>query len=148
MTLGTLGGIITGISLPFFNVLFGKMLDALNSGRSSFTAQINQICLAFVGVAGANLISGYCQVALWSATGERQTQKLREAYVRAILSQEVGWFDTAGANELATTVADITGKIQDGLGRKVGDLVQYTSQVLGSYIVGELSYNFSTRILK
>lgn len=33
-------------------------------------------------------------------------------YVRAILSQEVGWFDTCGAAQLSTRVADLTGKVE------------------------------------
>ena len=39
--------------------------------------------------------------------GERQTQKYRETYVKAILAQEIGWFDECGANTLATKVAGI-----------------------------------------
>jgi ATP-binding cassette subfamily B (MDR/TAP) protein 1 len=74
----------------------------------------------------------YC----WSYTGERQTQKFRERYVNAILSQEIGWFDTCGAAELATRVAELTGKIQDGMGRKVGDSIQYLSQIVGCFVVG------------
>ncbi len=35
MFVGTVGGLITGLSLPFFNVLFGRMLDALNTGTSN-----------------------------------------------------------------------------------------------------------------
>lgn len=136
MFCGTLGAIVTGISLPFFNVLFGRMLDALNADPSSFEVQVRMIALSFVGVAGANVISGYCQVACWSITGERQTQKFRERYVRAVLSQEIGWFDTIGANELSTKVGDNIGKVSDGIGRKVGDLLQYISQFIGAFIVG------------
>lgn len=73
----------------------------------------------------------YC----WSYTGERQTQKFRERYVNAILSQEIGWFDTCGAGELSTRVAELIGKIQDGTGRKVGDSIQYFAQIVGSYVV-------------
>ena len=43
--------------------------------------------------------------------GERQVQKLRIRYVRAILSQEIGWFDTCGAGELNTKVAELCGKV-------------------------------------
>lgn len=77
------------------------------------------------------LLKVYC----WTYTGERQAQKFREKYVNAILSQEIGWFDTCGAAELSTRVAELTGKIQDGLGRKVGDSLQYVTQVIGSYCV-------------
>jgi ATP-binding cassette subfamily B (MDR/TAP) protein 1 len=57
-------------------------------------------------------------------------------YVRAILKQEIGWFDTCGAGELSTKVAELCGKVQDGLGRKVGDLIQYVTQVVASFVVG------------
>jgi ATP-binding cassette subfamily B (MDR/TAP) protein 1 len=73
----------------------------------------------------------YC----WAYTGERQTQRFREKYVNAILSQEIGWFDTCGAGELATRVAELCGKIQDGMGRKIGDSVQYITQIVGSFAV-------------
>lgn len=55
--------------------------------------------------------------------------------MNAILSQEIGWFDTCGAGELATRVAEICGKVQDGIGRKVGDSIQYLTQIIGSYAV-------------
>lgn len=55
--------------------------------------------------------------------------------MNAILSQEIGWFDTCGAGELATRVAELCGKIQDGTGRKVGDSIQYITQIIGSFAV-------------
>lgn len=112
MFMGTLGGFGTGLSLPFFNVIFGKMLDALNDKPGSFSERINGIALIFVWVAIGNLFTGALQVSCWSIAGERISQKLREKYVRAILSQEIGWFDTCGAGELATRVADLSGKVQ------------------------------------
>ena len=112
------------------------MIDALNDDPSSFSKQIEQIAHAFLGVAAFNLLGGFLQVYCWSVVGERQTQRLRMLYVRSILSQEIGWFDTCGAGELATRVADLCGKIQDGLGRKVGDLAQYFTQVIAAFIVG------------
>ncbi len=73
------------------------------------------------------------QVYGWTLSGERQTQKFRERYVNAILAQEIGWFDDCGAGELSTRVAEVIGKIQDGSGRKIGDSLQYVTQIIGSY---------------
>ena len=42
-------------------------------------------------------------------------------------------FDTIGAGELATKVADLTGKLQEGLGRKIGDIGQYAIQFIFSF---------------
>ena len=136
MIVGSLGALTTGVSIPFFNVLFGKILDALNSDPNSFATKLNLIIYSFIVVAGVNLITGYAQVYLWTLTGERQTQKLREMYIRAVLSQEIGWFDTIGAGELSTKVADTLGKIQDGIGRKAGDLIQYFAQFVAAFVVG------------
>jgi ABC-type multidrug transport system fused ATPase/permease subunit len=133
MTLGTLGGFATGCSLPIFNVLFGKMLDNLNDSGNNFSAAINDLCLIFVYISIGSLISGFVQVYFWSITGERQTQKFRMRYVRSILSQEIGWFDTCGASELSSNVAELTGKVQDGIGRKVGDMSQYAAQIIASF---------------
>jgi ATP-binding cassette subfamily B (MDR/TAP) protein 1 len=131
---GVIGGIITGFSIPFFNILFGRMLDALNSDPNSFSERIGKISIAFVITAVVNLVSGTLQVFCWTMTGERQSQKLREKYVHSILSQEIAWFDMLSAAELSTKVAEYTGKVEDGLCRKVGDLTQYIFQLIGSFI--------------
>lgn len=60
----------------------------------------------------------------------------RERYVNSILGQEIGWFDTCGAGELSTKVASLSGQVQDGLGRKVGELFQYASQIVSSFVIG------------
>jgi ATP-binding cassette subfamily B (MDR/TAP) protein 1 len=84
----------------------------LNGSASSFSKNINFLCIVFCIVAAANLLSGWMQEALWTRAGARMTQKFRENYVRAILAQEIGWFDTVGANELSTKVAELTGKVE------------------------------------
>jgi ATP-binding cassette subfamily B (MDR/TAP) protein 1 len=73
------------------------------------------------------------QIYCWTRAGERQAQKFREQYVNAILAQEVGWFDTCGAGELSTKVTELCGKIQYGMGCKLGDSVQLTAQIVGCF---------------
>ena len=111
MFLGTIGGLVTGLSIPFFNILFGQMIDKLNGSPGNFNRTVYTLCISFAVVAAANLVSGVLQVTCWAYSGERQTQKFRERYVKAILSQEIGWFDTVGASELSTKVAELTGKV-------------------------------------
>lgn len=136
MCVGSVAAIITGVSFPTINILFGQMINALNGDSNDFAAQIEKLALYFLYVSLANLFSCAVQVGCWSAAGERQAQKLREKYVRSILSQEIGWFDVNGAAELSTKVAEYTGKVQDGISRKVSDLIQYGAQFIGSFIVG------------
>lgn len=154
MFTGSLGAIVTGVSIPLFNVLFGRILDALNNDPNAFDKAISKLCISFVVIAIANFFTGLLQVSLdiflltilsfthfpfqvycWSAAGERQTQKFRERYVNAVLSQEIGWFDTCGASEISTKLAELVGKVQDGVCRKMGDLIQYVTQFIAAFIV-------------
>ena len=48
---------------------------------------------------------------------------MRRAYVKCILKQDIGWFDEHPAGQLPTAVTANMAKVQDGLGRKVGDIV-------------------------
>ena len=135
MFVGSIGGIVTGLSLPAFNVLFGRMLDELNDDPNSFSQRIEEISRIFLYLAIANLFSGVMQVGGWTIAGERISTQYREKYVKAILSQEIGWFDMNGPSELATKVADSTSILQDGLTRKASDLFQFMSQFIGSFVV-------------
>lgn len=43
--------------------------------------------------------------------------------MRCILKQDIGWFDEHPTGQLPTMVTANIAKVQDGLGRKVGDIV-------------------------
>jgi ATP-binding cassette, subfamily B (MDR/TAP), member 1 len=108
---GSLGAFLVGCSIPIFNVIFGEMLDNLNKGEDALQKAVNSVAMIFAIMAGGALIIGTLQVYCWSTFGERQTQRMREAYVKSLLSQEIGWFDLNGAAEQSTKVADLCGKV-------------------------------------
>lgn len=45
------------------------------------------------------------QVAFWTATAERQTKKMRQEFFKAIMRQNVGWFDSQGTGALTSRIA-------------------------------------------
>jgi ATP-binding cassette, subfamily B (MDR/TAP), member 1 len=90
MALGTIGAVGTGAALPVFCILFGQILDNLNKGGDLQEA-VDRIVILFIILAGCNLVVSFFQVVGWTITGERQAQKFRTKYVRAVLSQEIGW---------------------------------------------------------
>jgi ATP-binding cassette subfamily B (MDR/TAP) protein 1 len=108
---GTVSALLTGASIPSFNILFGRMLDKINGDQSKFDETINLTAIILAAVGGLALLVGTLQVYCWTAVGERLTQRMREMYVTAILRQEIGWFDKIGATELSPKVADLCGKV-------------------------------------
>ncbi|BBH08351.1 ABC transporter family protein [Prunus dulcis] len=77
---------------------------------------------------GSDLITkveGYC----WSKTSERQVLKIRYKYLKAVLRQEVGFFDSqeATTSEVINTISKDTSLIQEVLSEKVPTFVMHSS---------------------
>lgn len=66
MFLGLSGALVTGLCIPAFNILFGRIINTLNSNPATFNETIDTLCIVFCGVAGVNLISGFFQVSEWN----------------------------------------------------------------------------------
>ncbi|TMW62693.1 hypothetical protein Poli38472_005311 [Pythium oligandrum] len=155
MAIGSIAGAATGVSQPLQIVIFGDMMNAFNipppsidsSGnapsaeanllaQAAFRHQINVVALRFVWLGIAVLFTGLLQVACWSIAAARQARRLREEYSKAILRQEIGWFDVNDPMTLATKVADQTLTIQEGMGKKVGEGVNFFSMAVGGILIG------------
>ncbi|KDO21962.1 hypothetical protein SPRG_12828 [Saprolegnia parasitica CBS 223.65] len=140
---GTLCAMGTGVSQPLQIVFFGDILSAFNPGATTNTNVgdamrdgINSIALKFVYLGIGVIACGFGQVACWSIAASRQGKRLKFEYIRAILRQEIGWFDVNKPMELATKVADTSLIIQDGIGRKVGDGINFFSMGISGIIIG------------
>ena len=131
---GVAGAVASGFCQPAFCLLFGYALDDLNSGSISSSIDTLVVFLIILGI--GNWIVLTIATGCWGLTGERQAQKFTDKYVSAVLAQEIGWFDTVGASQLATKLADTSGQLRDGMTYKLCDLIQFLSQVIGCVIVG------------
>lgn len=63
MIVGGIAAIITGVSIPLFNVLFGEIMDELNGdGTEKLGPSVNKIAILFAYFAVINFITGILQV--------------------------------------------------------------------------------------
>lgn len=90
MFVGTICALGTGAAMPVFCVLFGRVLDRLNYG-ANIQESVNTVVILFVILGCATIVISSVQVVTWTIAGERQSQKIRTKYVRAMFSQEIGW---------------------------------------------------------
>lgn len=67
-------------------------------------------------------------MASWIYTGETTTRRIREGYLRAVLRQNVGFFDQLGAGEVTTRITSDIHLIQEGISEKVPITFQFVSQ--------------------
>lgn len=128
MAIGTLAACLHACMMPLFIANFGSTLDELGepvaeTEETSILESVESFVVIF-GIIGAVAgLAGFTMVSLWSIAGERQALRMRRAYVKCILKQDIGWFDEHPAGQLPTAVTANMAKVQDGLGRKVGDIV-------------------------
>ncbi|WZZ87183.1 hypothetical protein YC2023_115762 [Brassica napus] len=76
---------------------------------------------------------GYC----WTRTGERQAARMRQRYLKAVLRQDVGYFDlhVTSTSDVITSVSSDSLVIQDVLSEKLPNFLMNASAFVGSYVV-------------
>jgi ABC-type multidrug transport system fused ATPase/permease subunit len=134
---GTIGAIGRGIVLPGFSLIFGDIIRVLfeietlrDDSRLWGTAAW---FLYFAAVAG---VTSWVQTTCWMLAGERQTHRIRRHYMRAVLRQEVSWFDREGANEIYSRISGDIVVIQNAISDKFGNAIQFFSQFLAGFALG------------
>ncbi|XP_039567137.1 ATP-dependent translocase ABCB1 [Passer montanus] len=153
MILGTLLAVAHGSSLPFAMIIFGDMTDSfVASGDTNFTGNISinftseilhkleddmtRYAYYYSGIAAGVLLAAYIQTSFWTLAAGRQIKKIRENFFHAIMRQEIGWFDVNDVGELNTRLLDDVSKINEGIGDKIGLLVQALTTFVTGFVVG------------
>ncbi|KAJ0093662.1 hypothetical protein Patl1_25922 [Pistacia atlantica] len=136
MVLGTFGSVVHGMALPIGYLLLGKALDAFgnNLGDKGETVKALKKVIPFVWyMAFATFPAGIAawmaftcvllfttEIGCWMYASERQLTRMRLAYLKAVLNQEIGAFDTdLTSGKIITGVSNHMSVIQDAIGEKV-----------------------------
>ncbi|KAG6555321.1 hypothetical protein Mapa_003364 [Marchantia paleacea] len=138
--LGTAGACAHGAAIPVFFIFFGKLIDAfgVNYNRPDLMAEeVRKYSLYFVILGGVVMIAAWLEVACWMWTGERQSAKMRAKYLKAMLSQDVGFFDTdITTGEIVSRISSDTILVQDAISEKAGNYVHYMARFVAGFAVG------------
>lgn len=92
----------------------------------------------YIALAGIIFVAGYLQMGFWQHAAERQIATIRHRFLRSILSQNISWFDSNPTGELSSRLADDISKIREGIGGKLGRLMQILSQTIAGFVLGFL----------
>ena len=67
---------------------------------------INTLVYYILGIAATVFIAAYFQISLFQTACERQVHKIRLFFYRAILRQEIGWFDANPSGEISSRLSE------------------------------------------
>ncbi|OIW10677.1 hypothetical protein TanjilG_16049 [Lupinus angustifolius] len=140
MAIGSLGACVHGASVPVFFIFFGKLINVIGLAYlfpKEASPQVAKYSLDFVYLSIAILFSSWTEVACWMHTGERQAAKMRMAYLRAMLNQDISLFDTeASTGEVISAITSDIIIVQDALSEKVGNFMHYISRFVAGFTIG------------
>ena len=126
---------IGGASFPCINIAFGELLDS-SASLDDVAETTRRAVLFMIGVAcilGLSLFLGFGLVS-WAAV--RGANNTRREYVKAMMAQDVAFFDAKKAGELSAATAEKVQQLQNGTAKKLGELIQATFTGVGGLGVG------------
>ncbi|XP_051127142.1 ABC transporter B family member 15-like [Andrographis paniculata] len=148
MGLGFLGAFCDGISLPVTIFVSSKLMNTMGTSDQqsqnsssmaddTFTHSINKNVLMICYIACAQFVAGFLAGYCFSRTAERQTSRLRRRYLKAIMRQDVSYFDlhVTSTAEIIQSVSTDSLVIQDTISEKIPVFVSGISSFMASYLV-------------
>ncbi|RDX60581.1 ABC transporter B family member 15, partial [Mucuna pruriens] len=141
MIFGLLGAIGDGLGTPLVLFVTSKIMNNIGdfSGNigTTFVHSINKNAVVLLFLAGGSFVACFLEGYCWTRTGERQAARMRVKYLKAVLRQEVAYFDlhVTSTSEVITSVSNDSLVIQDVLSEKVPNFLMNASMFVGSYIV-------------
>ncbi|KAL6634185.1 hypothetical protein ACP70R_026856 [Stipagrostis hirtigluma subsp. patula] len=149
MVLGLVGAIGDGMSHPMTLLLFSRIANDLGHGPGQiqeFSSRINTNSRNLFFLACASWVMAFLEGYCWARTAERQASRMRARYLRAVLRQDVEYFDlsSGSSSEVVTSVSNDTLVVQDALAEKLPNFLANASLFVSGYAVAfALSWQFA-----
>ncbi|CAA7026287.1 unnamed protein product [Microthlaspi erraticum] len=137
MAVGTISAVANGLSQSFMTLVFGDIVNILASSYPShMVEEVSKVGVKFLYLAAGTCAISFLQVSCWMVTGARQSARIRSLYLKAILRQDISFYDTeANTGEVIKRLSRYTILIQESMGEKVGKFMQLLSTSIGVYTI-------------
>ena len=136
--LGTLAAIATGVGLPTVSILLGNMTDNTSfdpDDRQNMIDTIKSQAYITFYISVAIFVTSYLMYAFWMMTGERVAIQIRVRFFKAILRQEVAWFDRTNPQELSTKINQQCTLVQQAVGEKMANVIMSLAMLCTGIII-------------
>jgi ATP-binding cassette subfamily B (MDR/TAP) protein 1 len=136
---GWLGAIAHGFGAPALCIIFGDMIDSMDSSKQAGGLNMDKIedlALQFALIGIGVIITSTFQGLGFGWFAEVQANKIRPLYFQAALHRDVGWFDTHDIGSFPAEMSQDIEDLQAGLGAMVGITIMSFSQLIFGYLLG------------
>ncbi|XP_045636266.1 bile salt export pump [Ursus americanus] len=138
MLIGAVGAAVNGSVTPLYAFLFSQILGTFSlPDKEEQRSQINGVCLLFVVMGCVSLFTQFLQGYAFAKSGELLTKRLRKFGFRAMLGQDIGWFDDLrnSPGALTTRLATDASQVQGAAGSQIGMMVNSFTNITVAMII-------------
>jgi ATP-binding cassette, subfamily B (MDR/TAP), member 1 len=144
---GTFFAIASGIPFPLLGIVFGELINDLNtttcpetasasaSASNDVTNSVRKKVLYVIYITIANFCFIYIHCSCWSYASERIARRYRRRYFQSIIRQETAYIEGLPSGDVISRLVRDIEVVQSGTSEKVGILISTVSYFVTSYIV-------------
>jgi len=138
IVIGCVAALVQGGIQPAFAIIFSTILGVFAKDCETQQREILLYSMMFLVIGAVAAISMFLQAFMFSVSGEFLTMRVRQITFKALLRQEVSYFDdhknTTGA--LTTRLATDASAIQGATGSRLGVMCQSLASIGTGIIIG------------
>ncbi|CAG0881352.1 unnamed protein product [Darwinula stevensoni] len=99
-----------------------------------FEEEMEIFGIGTAAIGAVQLLMGYIFVSSLNYAAENQVYRIRSLFLKGILRQDIGWYDTRQTGDFASRVTEDLNKLQEGIGEKIGMFLFFFTVFLASLI--------------
>nr|XP_012303158.1 ATP-binding cassette sub-family B member 5 isoform X1 [Aotus nancymaae] len=149
VVLGTLASVLNGTVHPVFSIIFAKIITMFgNNDRTTLKRDAEIYSMIFIILGVICFVSYFMQGLFYGRAGEILTMRLRHLAFKAMLYQDIAWFDEKenSTGALTTILAIDIAQIQGATGSRIGVLTQNATN-MGLSVIISFIYGWEMTLL-
>ncbi|KAF3480612.1 multidrug resistance protein 3 [Arthroderma uncinatum] len=146
ITISTISATLAGALNPLLTVIYGLLVGSFQShahgteDSSQLSSDVSKFALYYVYLGIAEFVLIYIATVGFYYSGERITRNLRLAYLKAIIRQNIAFFDTLGPGEVTTRITGDMNVLQEGISSKISLFLTALATFLSAIVISFIEY--------